>query len=144
MAPHAAPRARSTSGCSAATLRPSRSVRRNSPFCATATRSVIGLRFASLAQGSESWVKEREMADKTLRITFSGISTLLPGTPGKNGEPPEQAFVMMAANSETASSWGVTIPEHFPFVHVASSLLVDPPDPDEIVAVSEGGERSIY
>jgi hypothetical protein len=114
------------------------------------------------------------MADKTLRIIFNGISTLWPGPPRKDAEPPgpprksekppDKAFVMMAANVPEVSAkrgkqikeppsdepvsqindWGTAIPEHFPFVHVARSLLVDPPDPSETVIVSEGGEHFIY
>src|SRR6266851_4574557 len=92
------------------------------------------------------------MADKTLRIIFSGISTLTPGPPRNGHEPPDKAFVMMAANIQKESGkrgkqineWETTIPEHFPFVHVARSLLVNPPQPAETVVVCEGGEHFIY
>jgi hypothetical protein len=92
------------------------------------------------------------MSDKTLRIIFSGISTLTPPPP-RNGEKPDKAFVMMAANEHTTkgkrvkqiNEWGTTIPDHFPFVHVATRLLIDPPmPPDETVFAGEGGEHFIY
>lgn len=93
------------------------------------------------------------MSDKTLRIIFSGISTLTPAPP-RNGEKlPDKAFVMMAANGQKTNGervkqineWGTTIPDHFPFVHVARSVLAEPPmPPDETVIVSEGGEHFIY
>jgi hypothetical protein len=95
------------------------------------------------------------MADKTLRIIFNGISTLWPG-PSRNGEKRDElqhkAFVMMAANYEKkrhkrgtqTNDWQTTIPKHFPFVHVARSVLVDPPAPNEVVVVCEGGEHNIY
>jgi hypothetical protein len=106
------------------------------------------------------------MPEKTLRIIFNGISTLWPGPPRDDESPPDKAFVIMAANEPKKTSgkrgkqtrelrtnlerakqkndWGVTIPEHFPFVRVARSLLVDPPDPSETVILSEGGEHFIY
>jgi hypothetical protein len=85
------------------------------------------------------------MKDKTLRITFSGISTLWPGPPRNNEEPPVKAFVLMAASGAVqANRWGATVPDHFPFVHVASSLLVNPPNPNETVIVAAGGERLVY
>src|SRR5258706_15630527 len=90
------------------------------------------------------------MADKTLRIIFSGISTLWPGPPRKDDKPPHQAFVIMPANVEKknpkqTNEWGTTIPDHFPFVHVAASLLINPPwPPDETVVVGKGGEHFIY
>lgn len=95
------------------------------------------------------------MADKTLRIIFNGISTLWPWPP-RNGEKRDElqdkAFVMMAANYEKqthkrgtqTNDWQATIPRHFPFVHVARSVLVEPPDPNEVVIVCEGGEHNIY
>jgi hypothetical protein len=106
------------------------------------------------------------MADKTLRIIFNGISTLWPGPP-RNGETqPEKAFVIMAANLPEKTSekrgeqinvqkvngqpmkqrndFGTAIPDHFPFVKVARSLLVKPPQPAETIIASEGGEHLIY
>lgn len=94
------------------------------------------------------------MTDKTLRIIFNGISSLWPGPP-RNGEKsyktPKEAFVMMAANVDhkgkrgsQTNDWETTIPKHFPFVHVARSVLVDPPPPNETVIVCEGGEHFIY
>src|SRR4051812_30242549 len=91
------------------------------------------------------------MADKTLRITFSGISTLSPAPPRNGDEPPDRAFVIMPANIDRdgkrgrqTNAWGTTIPDHFAFVHVAASLLVDPPWPDETIVVCENGEHFIY
>jgi len=93
------------------------------------------------------------MADKTLKIIFNGISTLWPGPPRNGDKPPDKAFVMMAANEHTTNGkrvkqineWGTTIPDHFPFVHVARQLLINPPmPPDETVVVGEGGEHFIY
>ncbi|MEA2164469.1 MAG: hypothetical protein QOK37_2596 [Thermoanaerobaculia bacterium] len=111
------------------------------------------------------------MADKTLRIIFSGICTLTPGPPRNGKKPPdktntkmpadeanskkasEKAFIIMPANIEKehegekekqVNDWGATIPDHSPFVHVARSLLVDPPWPSETVVVCEGGEHFIY
>src|SRR4051794_26080949 len=85
------------------------------------------------------------MKDKTLRITFSGISTLWPGPPRNDEKPPAKAFVMMAASGAVQpNQWGATVPDHFPFVHVASSLLVAPPNPNETVIVADGSERFVY
>jgi len=93
------------------------------------------------------------MADKTLRIIFSGISTLWPGPPRGEDKAPDKAFVIMAANAvkdrdgkkiKHVNEWGATIPDHSPFVHVARSLLVDPPWPSETVIVGKGGECFIY
>lgn len=107
------------------------------------------------------------MADKTLRIIFSGINTLTPGPP-RDGEepptprplppksekePPKKVFVLMAATTRkknkrgeeiSVNGWGTTIPDHSPFVHVARSLLVDPPWPTETVVIGKGGEHFIY
>jgi hypothetical protein len=90
------------------------------------------------------------MADKTLRIIFNGISTLWPGPPRNGAKTADKAFVMMAANQkpdgkrgEQVNEWGTTIPRHFPFVRIARSVLVDPPNPAE-TAVSEGGKHFIY
>ena len=92
------------------------------------------------------------MADKTLRIIFSGISTLWPGPPRNGENTPDKAFVLMAANVDPngnrglqRNDWGTSIPDHFPFVHVAARLLVDPPwPPNETVVVCDGGEHFIY
>jgi hypothetical protein len=86
------------------------------------------------------------MADKTLRIIFNGISTLWPGPPRGRDELPKKAFVLMAANvgGRHINEWNVTIPEHFPFVHVAASLLVNPPWPPDEVAITSKGEHFIY
>jgi hypothetical protein len=92
------------------------------------------------------------MADKTLKIIFSGISTLWPGPPRDGDPPPDQAFVIMPADVDKqdpsrvrqANDWNTTVPDHYPFVHVAASLLVDPPPPDETVVACEGGEHFIY
>jgi hypothetical protein len=110
--------------------------------------------------------KADKKADKTLRIIFSGINTLTPGPPregeeppplrpgppGSGEKPPRTAFVLMAATTKqqkggrkvSVNGWGTTIPDHTPFVHVARSLLVDPPWPTETVAAREGGEHWIY
>jgi hypothetical protein len=80
------------------------------------------------------------MDHKTLSIIFSGISTLTPGPPRNGDGPPDKAFVMMAANVQKTP----VIPDHFPFVHVAASLLVDPPPPAETIVAGEGGEHFIY
>ena len=86
------------------------------------------------------------MADKTLRIIFSGICTLTPGPPRKGEKPPDKVFIMMPANAENevdgkkieqVNDWGAKIPDHSPFVHVARSLLVDPPWPSETVVVRD-------
>lgn len=101
------------------------------------------------------------MADKTLRIIFNGISTLWPGPPRNGEKQPDKAFVLMAANVPEKSGkrgkqkpseepvnqtndWGMTIPDHFPFVQVARSVLVKPPQPAETIIASEGGEHLIY
>jgi hypothetical protein len=80
-------------------------------------------------------------------------------------KPPSKAFVMMAANvpgvsakggteskvqktgeepAKQINDWGAAIPDHFPFVQIRRSLLIDPPDPSESVLVSEGSEHFIY
>lgn len=91
------------------------------------------------------------MADKMLRITFSGISTLSPAPPRNDDPPPAKAFVLMAANVDEqgkqggqTNDWGTAIPDHTPFVHVAASALVNPPWPDATVIVCEGGEHFVY
>lgn len=99
------------------------------------------------------------MADKILSINFSGICTLWPGPPTEEEEkqpdykPREQVFVLMAATLDKRGQRGKqlnhyekAIPEHFPFVHVAASLIVKPPKPhpDENVVICEGGEHFIY
>lgn len=89
------------------------------------------------------------MADKILKITFSGICTLWPG-PTNDHKPLDQVFVLMAADAGTGgknqkNDWGKTLPDHFAFVHVAASLLVNPhPHPDEKIVVSDGTEYFIY
>lgn len=93
------------------------------------------------------------MANKTLKITFSGICTLWPGPP-RNGEKPDKAFVIMPANPapdpkrlRRYSEWGTPLPEHFPFVHVAASALVNPlpnpPLPDDVFTCG-GVEHFVY
>jgi hypothetical protein len=93
------------------------------------------------------------MADKTLKITFSGICTLWPGPP-RNGEKPDKAFVIMPSNPQPDpktlqrySEFGARLPEHFPFVHVAASALVNPlpnpPLPDAAFTCG-GGEHFVY
>lgn len=92
------------------------------------------------------------MPEKTLKIIFSGITTLSPGPPRDGEKPPDRAYVVMAANFQRdsntrggqKSAWGTPIPDHYPFVHVAASLLVDPPTPSENVFVGEDGEHFIY
>jgi len=107
------------------------------------------------------------MADKKLRIIFSGINTLTPAPPRdadepaelwpgpskRDEEPPRKALVLMAATTKkknkrgeeiSVNGWGTPIPDHSPFVHVARSLLVNPPWPTETVVVGKGGEHFIY
>jgi hypothetical protein len=105
------------------------------------------------------------MADKTLRIIFNGISTLWPGPPRNGEKQPDKAFVLMAANLpeksekpgkqinapkangqrvKQSNDFGTAIPDHFPFVKVARSQLVQPPQPAETIIASEGGEHLIY
>jgi hypothetical protein len=92
------------------------------------------------------------MDEKTLRIIVSGISTLWPGPPRNGDKPPVKAFVMMAANRERESGnrgnqtndWKMTIPDHFPFVSVDSSVLENPPAPDDRVDRKNGGDYIYY
>lgn len=65
------------------------------------------------------------MADKILKIVFSGISTLSPGPPLKKDEsPPHKAFVLMAENYRARKNdWDATVEPHFPFVYVPEAFL---------------------
>jgi hypothetical protein len=86
--------------------------------------------------------QKTQKIEKTLKIIFSGICTLTPG-PERNGDqkPTDAAFVMMAANVRKSPA----IPDHFPFVHVAASLLADPDlRPSETIVAGEGGEHFIF
>jgi hypothetical protein len=88
------------------------------------------------------------MADKKLKIVFSGISTLFPGPPRTRGEtPPEKAFVLMAANYDNAieNDWKAIVEPHFPFVYVPESLLVGPiSEPADRVEDEKLGTCNIY
>ena len=87
------------------------------------------------------------MADKILRVIFSGISTLYPGPPRKRGEkPPDQAFVLMAANYlPSKNDWGARIAPHFPFVYVPEAFLGGAiPEPDDRVVDGTLGNCNIY
>src|SRR5438270_2852210 len=87
---------------------------------------------------------------KTLKITFSGICTLWPGPPRDGDKTGEKAFVIMPANMKDdqggrqTNDWDAPIPDHFPFVHVASAALVDAPPPDGVVVKCAGGEHFVY
>lgn len=85
------------------------------------------------------------MADKILKIIFSGISTLSPGPPRNKDETPNKAFVLMAANYEARKNdWDATIEPHFPFVFVPESFLEGPPEPDEQIEDEKLGTCNIY
>ena len=85
------------------------------------------------------------MADKKLKLIFSGISTLSPGPPLPGEEEPDKAFVRMASNYEKDNGWGVTLPPHFPFVYVPESALVKPiPKPRYQVDDKTLGKCNIY
>jgi hypothetical protein len=86
------------------------------------------------------------MADKTLRLVFSGISTLYP-PPSANGDPPpDRAYVLMAANYlERRNASGGIVPPHFPFIYVSRSLLADPiPAPADVVDDDKLGPCHVY
>jgi hypothetical protein len=78
------------------------------------------------------------MADKILRVIFSGISTLHPGPPqSRKEEDPKEAFVLMAANKKPAKNektakndWGGDVRPHVTFVHVLGSLVKGKFEPD--------------
>lgn len=87
------------------------------------------------------------MADKILRIIFSGISTLHPGPAQKRNEkPPDKAFVLMAANSKNmTNAWGETVEPHFTFVYVPESVLVGlKAEPDQRAEDKHLGTCNIY
>lgn len=87
------------------------------------------------------------MADKILRIVFSGISTLTPGPPrGKENPHPRKAFVLMAANrKERKNQFNDPVEIHTPFIYVPRAILADPiPPPAEVVEDKNLGTCHIY
>jgi hypothetical protein len=86
------------------------------------------------------------MADKILRITFNGVSTLTPGLPGKGEANPEKAFVLMAANrSVRKNTWKADIDPHTPFIYVpVAAIGGDVPRPAESVVDDKLGPCNIY
>jgi len=86
------------------------------------------------------------MADKILRIVFSGISTLSPGPPRDGAAPPRKAFVLMAANrKKRKNQFNDPIEVHTPFIYVPRSILADPiPPPAEVVEDKNLGTCNIY
>lgn len=87
------------------------------------------------------------MADKILRIVFSGISTLSPGPPRGGEDPhPHKAFVLMAANrAKRKNQFNDPIEIHTPFIYVPRSILADPiPPPAEVVEDKNLGTCHIY
>lgn len=86
------------------------------------------------------------MADKILRILFSGISTLTPGPPRPGEKTPYEAFVLMAANrKKRKNQYRSPIEIHTPFIHVPLSILAEPiPTPAEVVEDEVLGTCYIY
>lgn len=86
------------------------------------------------------------MADKILRITFNGVSTLTPGPPQEGEDAPQKAYVLMAANRQRRrNEWEADIDPHSPFVYVpALALGGDVPLPAEAVVDDKLGPCNIY
>jgi len=93
--------------------------------------------------------------EKTLRIIFSGISTLYPGPPMNGEKSPDKAFVLMAANpkkengkrtkqEQQADTSKLVIPEHAAFVMVDRAALENPPKPDDGSGKSDSGDCIYY
>lgn len=87
------------------------------------------------------------MADKILRIVFSGISTLTPGPPRGGEDPhPHKAFILMAANrAKRKNQFNDPIEIHTPFIYVPRSILADPiPEPAAKVEDKNLGTCYVY
>lgn len=86
------------------------------------------------------------MAEKILTIIFSGISTLHPNRPRYGSQPPDRAFVLMAANREIRTNeWNETIPIHSPFIYVPASVLApNAPPPGDSVDDNVLGPCNLY
>jgi hypothetical protein len=84
------------------------------------------------------------MPDKILRITFNGISTLVPALP-RSGTA-KKAFVLMAANRKPwPNQYNQTIEPHSPFVYVPVSALSGwIPPPADAVEDDHLGACNIY
>ncbi|HVE72715.1 MAG TPA: hypothetical protein VNI54_15225 [Thermoanaerobaculia bacterium] len=85
------------------------------------------------------------MAEKILRITFNGISTLTPGLP-PNGAAPK-AFVLMASSEgrERTNAWQGNIEPHSPFIYVPESIQWgEIPTPADSVNDDKLGKCNIY
>lgn len=82
------------------------------------------------------------MADKILRITFNGVSTLTPGFPGDG----KTAHVLMAANRKTTkNAWSADVEPHAAFIYAPVRILGgDVPRPAESVIDDKLGPCNIY
>jgi hypothetical protein len=99
-----------------------------------------------MAAKKKTMARKKTKGSKTLKIIFSGISTLSPGPPRTGEKHPDKAFVRMAANEKAfKNDWDATVPPHFPFVFVPVSALVEPiPKPYRWVRDNALGKCNIY
>jgi len=83
---------------------------------------------------------------KTLRITFSGICTRVPGHPRSGDREPEQVFVLMPAarTLKLTEDKKDQIPQHHAFIYIPAANLKEPPPPALFVDDERLGRTEVY
>ncbi len=85
------------------------------------------------------------MAEKVLRIFFSGISTLTPGPPRPGDPTPKKAFVLMAANREAIENdFAGKVEPHAPYLFVPESRTANPAPAAATVENDKLGKCFVY
>ena len=105
---------------------------------------------------STLWPGPPRNGDETPKKAFVLMAANLQKATGKRGKEiaPQKTSEKRVKQSNAPKAgdervnqindWGTSIPDHFPFVRVARSLLIDPPLPAETVILGEGDEHFIY